>query len=91
MKYSRLHSYRSYGDPPRSDSGGLEFGSVATVNSSIYIYTYIHNYIYILVSQVKPRDTNVPSGIISISQIKINIVITQETYCKYTHKLSDRP
>ena len=42
MKYSRLHSYRSYGDPPRSDSGGLEFGSVATVNSSIYIFIYIY-------------------------------------------------
>ena len=41
MQYSRLHSYRSYADPPRSASGGLEFGSVATVNSSIYIYIYI--------------------------------------------------
>ena len=37
--------YVTYTKTPRSVSGVLEFGSVATLNSSICIYTYIYIYI----------------------------------------------
>ena len=46
----RHHSYGPYADPPRSASGGLESGSVATgILVYIYIYIFIYMCVYIFI------------------------------------------